>query len=469
MQNNIDVENILRNVLRQWFYILVLSAIIAFSAGVLSLQAYQPSYRTQALIAVYGKNSNGAVVYDAQDTADVFREVITSNLLQKKVAEEMGLRQLPGTISVENIPYTNMLTVTVTASSPQAAWDTIQGVLTHHSVVTNRLMGEMVLQLLEAPAVPEKPVQGYSGQGKLFKLFLGSILLIGVMFAFIFCLRDDIKNENMVEEKLETNLLAAIYHEQRSRNIKARTKHSHKREKGFLVTNPAISFGFTETYQKLGTRIIQKTKEKGQKVILVTSLMENEGKSTVAVNLALTLSRMGKRVLMIDLDLHKPALHKLLELNYGSGKGQITDVLSGAASLRESIRKCKDTGLYVLAGNKGSPDSNVLLNQQKIEKMLQGMKSAFDYVILDTPPMGAVADTETIMRSSDCGILVVRQNGALAGEINDTIYAFSDSGCELLGCVLNDVFSGLPGGKLLGRDRYQDKYYHGYGYGRYYT
>lgn len=458
MVEQIDIGNITRSALRYWFYILVVSVIAALLAGTASLRTYQPTYRTQALIAVYGRTSYGGVVYDAQDTAEVFQEVITSNLLQKKVAEEMGIPSLPGSISCANVPYTNMITLTVTAGSPKNAMTVMSGVLEHHSVVTDRLLGDMVLQILEEPAVPTAPVEAYHESEILIKVFCLSLIASSSMLLFLFFIRDDIKNESQVEKKLDTKLFATVYHEDIYKGFGFLRRRSKKIRSGILVTNPVTSFGYTETFQKMGMRLVYKTKEKNLHSVLVTSLQENEGKSTVAVNLALSLAKMGKRVMLIDLDMRKPAVYKLLEIAFPKGKAQLGDMLMRKASLQDAAQKIDGMPLFVLAGNRSYPNSMNLLNQSIVDELLRGMQKYFDYVIIDTPPIDAVADAEEIMRYAEAGLLVVKQNGAVAKDINDAIDVFRSTDCELLGCVFNNVQTGFSGSRLIGRDGYNNRY-----------
>lgn len=458
MKEQIDIVNITRSVLRYWFYILVVSLIAALLAGTVSVRGYQPRYRTQALIAVYGRTSYGGVVYDAQDTADVFQEVITSNLLQKKVAEEMGIPSLPGSLSCENIPYTNMITLTVTAASPRDAMTVMNGVLEHHNVVTYRLLGDMVLQILEEPTVPTAPVEAYNGKEILTKAFSICLIASCAILFFLFYMRDDIKNEAQVEKKLDTKLFATVYHEDIYKGFGFLRPKSKKRGKGILVTNQVTSFGFTETFQKMGMRLIYKAKEKDVHSILVTSLQENEGKSTVAVNLALSLAKMGKRVMLIDLDLRKPAVYKLLEIAYKKEDEQIGDLLAGKASLKDTVHRINGVDLLVLAGNRSYPNSINLLNKKAVGELVRGMRKYMDYVIIDTPPIDAVADAEEIMRYAEAGLLVIKQNGAVAKDINDTIDIFRNTDCTLLGCILNNVQTGFIGSRILGREGYNNRY-----------
>lgn len=186
MTERIDFVNILRRVLRQWFFIVTIGIMSALVVGIVTSRMYRPQYETKALIAVYGKDAYSNTVTDAQETADLFKEVITSNLLQKRVAEVLELNSLPGTFSCYNIPSTNMITIKVMASTPENAMLVINGFLDHYDEVTAQLLDDMVLQILEEPKVPMQPVEGYNEKKVLVSTFLGSMAVVAGFLCLYF-------------------------------------------------------------------------------------------------------------------------------------------------------------------------------------------------------------------------------------------------------------------------------------------
>lgn len=199
MTEQIDIINIAKRVLRRWLLILVISITVAVLSVIVVICRYQPAYQTQATIAVYRKEAYGSVVYDAQETAAVFQEIITSNLLQKKVAEEMKISALPGWISSQVVPKTNMITLTATAYSPQDAMTVINGVLLNHQVVTAHLLSDVVLQVLDTPVVPTEPVAAYNEIDIFTKAFFLTAAFLSAFLFFLFYFHDYIKNEKQVE------------------------------------------------------------------------------------------------------------------------------------------------------------------------------------------------------------------------------------------------------------------------------
>lgn len=459
MTEQFDFENIIRRVVRQWYYIVMISLTMALLVGIVTSRLYRPSYETQAMIAVYGKDYYNGVVQKAEDTSKLFQEVITSSILQKRVAEVLGLSSLPGTVSCSNVPKTNMIILKVSASNPENAMLVMNGILDNYSIVTEKLLNDMVLQVLEDPKVPISAVQSYNEKKMMMAAFLVSAAGLIMLLCLYYYFRDDIKNEYQVEKKLDTKLFATIYHEDREKGIRLQKKK--KRKAGLLVTNPVTSFGYTETFKKMCTRLEYQTQKKEYKSILLTSVQENEGKSTIAANLALTLASVGKKVLLVDLDLRKPAQFKLFEIPYGEREPQVGDVLMENANINSAVKEIGKSNLLLLAGNRSYRNSTRMLSREITANIVEAMKDGVDYVILDTPPMSMVADAEEVMRYADAGLLVVRQNGAKTKDINDVIDVFKSAGCRLLGCVYNDVKIGLWGNTWFQNDGYN--YQYGYG------
>ena len=188
----------------------------------------------------------------------------------------------------------------------------------------------------------------------------------------------------------------------------------------------------------------------GLKSILVTSVNENEGKSTVCANIALTLAENNHKVLLLDADLKKPALYKIL------GK-------KDAGSFRDFIQGKKPkvderSNVWLMLNKESYKDSAEILASKDFQNLLDGYAKEMDFVIIDTPPLSAVSDGEILANITDASILVVKQDFARVGEINDAIDRLEQSKCHLLGVVLNNL-KGFPFINSLKNNMYKSYYY----------
>ena len=167
------------------------------------------------------------------------------------------------------------------------------------------------------------------------------------------------------------------------------------------------------------------------KTVMVTSLLEDEGKSTVAVNLALAMARRHKNVLLIDLDLRKPALYKLLDCQQEKFF-PLEIYLAKGGSVDALIRHDAARGIDTILSRKGAGSAADLLGSDRLRDLLAQMRERMDIIIIDTPPMSAGGDAECIADLVDAAILVVRQDQAPVRALNDCIDVLrrSDARCS---------------------------------------
>ncbi len=149
------------------------------------------------------------------------------------------------------------------------------------------------------------------------------------------------------------------------------------------------------------------------KALLVTSAAPHEGKSTTVLNLAMAVSLTGRRVVLVDTDLRRSDLHRMLEVEGGVG---ITDVLLGQATLEEALQRDEKSGLTVLGPGTRAPNPTELLESAEMRQLLEELREKADLVIFDSPPLLAVADTLVLANLADAVLMVcVAGQDAAAG------------------------------------------------------
>ena len=302
---------LIREVLRK-FWAIVLAAIIFACCGyVLRDATYQPIYRTSTTLVVMQGGSTS--VYGNRSAANTLAnnlsKLLNGEMLRRTIAEELGVDKVDGEISAETIPESNLVVVTVSSSSPRMAFSILRAAMDHYNDLGTRSLGKISVAVLYPASAPLAPIN-YPGSKQFAKraALVGALLMTAAIAAFAY-LRDTVKSEKEVEEKLDTRLLTVVHHERKAKTLRERMS---KEKKSLLITSPTTGFLYVETIKKLRARVEYQMKRSGAKVIMITSVGENEGKSTIATNLALAMSRKYKNVLLIDGDMKKPALHKIL-------------------------------------------------------------------------------------------------------------------------------------------------------------
>jgi len=428
---------VVRDVLKQWLLITLIALTVGVGAFVMTDMRYEPKYQSKVTFVVTSRDSAATVLSNLSSTselASVFSELINSSVMRKNILTAMDASTFDGTISASVVPETNLLNMTVTASDPRTAFLVAQAIIDHHEKITYQVVDSVSLEVLKGAEVATAPMNRADAAGNMKKMLVLAGLAACAMFALLSILRDTVRSGREARKKLDCDYLGEIPHEEKYKTLFSRIR---RRKTGLLITNPVASLHFVENMRKLTRRVEQHMD--GGKVLLITSVKENEGKSTVAANIALTMARKHKKVLLIDCDLRKPACATLLEMKMPVPG--LRDVLVERHRLEDALVRYKNTDLYLILEKRSYSDSGDLLSSAQMRSLLNWARKEFDCVLLDLPPMSVVSDAETLATLADASLLVVRQNVALATGINRAVADLEGSKAKLLGCVLNDVYS----------------------------
>lgn len=455
----IDPVSMIKDVSRQWWVILILSISASLFAFVWAEKTYQPRYTATSTFVVTAKGMNSNIYQNlssAKELAESFSHILDSNVLKKKVTEDLGMSSFRAETTVSILPETNLMELTVTADSAMEAFLVMRSIMENYNSVSDYLIENVILEVLQSPKIPTAPINSLNSGKMAKKAFLIAAVFFTFCFAVASYFKDTVKNEKEFSEKVDAKMLGKIYHERKAKSLR---DLKHVRSVSLLITSPLLSFRFVESNKMMGSRVRSQMEKRGAKVVLVTSVTENEGKSTVAANLAVSLAQENKKVLLIDFDFRKPVQYKILEISPDK-IANLPEALMKKGELKNVIRKHEESNLYTMLNNTATGSISQLMESDAIRKALDFFRNKMDYIILDTSPMALVSDTEEIAKLTDVSLLVVRQDIALAKEINDIIDVLNEAGGNVIGCIFNDVTGGPIGGSS----------HYGYGgyYGRYY-
>ncbi len=195
-------------------------------------------------------------------------------------------------------------------------------------------------------------------------------------------------------------------------------------------------FSAQEAYKTLRTNIRFALQNKACKRISITSAMAGEGKSITLLNLAISVAMDGHKVLLIDADLRRPSVARLLEENATPG---LSNVLAGLVDAEEAIRKDRYPNLDVLFSGDVPPNPSELLGSKKMQELIEKVSERYDYVLVDTPPINAVSDASIVTSLLDGVLFLVRQGSSRKDAVKRAIANLELTGIRPLGFVLNEV------------------------------
>lgn len=358
-----------------------------------------------------------------------YSQLLTGTTLAQRVVNKLGLdmtaEELASEVSASAPTDTVLIDVEVVDASPARARD-----------IANALSDEFVVMAkeLETPedgtapdarvvveqraSLPDEPVSPKKTRNIAAGLAIG--LLLGVGLAFLRNLLDNtVKEQTALEEITGVGAVGSIPLDKDRRK------------------EPAISFdgnnsAIAEAFRKLRTNLQFLAVDNPPRVIVVTSSLPNEGKTTTAINIALALAEAEHNVLLVDGDMRRAMLGKYLNL---VGSVGLSTVLSGAASLPEALQKTAFPRLTVLTSGAIPPNPSELLASSAAQKLLAEMRTQFDYVIVDSSPLLAVTDAAILSAHSDGVLIMARFGQTKRQQLTHAIGILKDVGAPLLGAV----------------------------------
>ncbi len=281
---------------------------------------------------------------------------------------------------------------------------------------------------------------------------LGAMLTVGIIVLRT-ALNTKITSEEDINQSCLYPILAAVPnmnsmsrggyygYGQKKQSLTDRMGNILRQQKLF---GPEISFAAAEAYKLLRTKLMFSFADgKRSRIIGVTSALAGEGKSLSSVNLAYSLSQMGKKVLLIDCDLRRPSLAAKLGIQREPG---LSNYLTYHNELEEVIQACgipnEENAFQVISAGQIPPNPVELLGSQRMKELLDALRQEYDYVLLDFPPVGEVSDALTFSKEIDGVLVVVRQNYCDRNVFRNVVKQFSYLETRVLGVVYNCASEG---------------------------
>jgi succinoglycan biosynthesis transport protein ExoP len=301
------------------------------------------------------------------------------------------------------------------------------------------------IRIVDPAVVPRGPIRPRKMRDIALGILLGGFLSVGLAF-FLEYLDNTLKTPDDVRLHLGTPLLGVV------------PELTEAQYANLVVLNEALDQRFVEGYRVVRTALNYSWSEPGSRIVTVTSTAPGEGKTLTAVNLALTLAAQEGRTLLIDADLRKPTTQALVR---GRRIPGLSDVLVGKAKASEAVQvKLKQSHLAYLPSGAHAPSPADILTNRTMLGLLEGLRKFYDWIVIDTPPVGAVAEPLILAPLTDGVVLVAGAEMVPRKAILNTLERIHDTGARILGVVLNRA--------QVDKHSYYYSHYYGHYHGDYY-
>lgn len=454
MENNVQNENLLtivkciiKDILQRWILIVAVMIVFGSVFDFMKTVTYVPQYGTSMTATLSGGEDTFKNIDKVQSYVNTLDYLMNSNNAKSYVKKKMPISKTTYKAEV-TLKQANVVKIKVTADTKREAYFSIKLLNDWYRENTERYSFPYNITVLKESKFSTKPVNPNSHIKNFLIGAVGSGFVLSCLLGLYFFLRDTIKSEEEVENKLDTRLYAKLPFEVKKRED-ARNK------KAILITSLKTSFFFRESMNKLRSKVEASSDKHGYKSFMITSAYENEGKSSVAANLALALAKNGHKVVLVDADFNKPAVFKIFDLD---GSKSLNKAIEGTSSWSSQVVSDR-SGLDLLPCSQDTLKSEILTNSKKLDEIMKELRDEYDFVIVDTSPAYLLNEPMAMNELVDATLFVVRQDYATSDVINETVKRLTYVKDNVLGVVFKNVVS--DGNK--GTSNYNNRY----GYNKY--
>ena len=481
---------------KKFWVISIITMVLGAALGwIFYAKTYVVDYQSEATFSITAPDYSGSTNKSysnnsqlAEDLSVSFNYLINNEVFYEVIEKDLGISGIPGTITITTVENTNIISIKVNGTDPKMCYKVLKSVLKNYASVTDFVVGDTKLTVLEEPAIPKSPNNPYNPFKTILAFaFVGFI--VGCIPPVIYSLLiKTIKSRTDVEKYLNTpylgNLPAIVLEasdekmyketeikekaEQDKKNKKVKKKELKRKkkelkgtEKYCSIINKNVGFRYVEAFRSIASRCEREFIRNNARVIIITSTQSGEGKSTFSMNLAYALSKNQKKVMLIDGDLRKPSLKEMVGSKTPSYS--VSEFLNGRIKSSQAITNLEGTRVLALTPDKSSENPVDTINSEDMNIFIRDVKQVVDYIIIDAPPCNGLSDAAALAKHGDGVIYVVKEDEVRVNKILDTMQEFSYTKKPILGCVINGSV-----GKINIAYGYGSHYGYGkYGYGRY--
>lgn len=455
-RNELSLGDLLYWLMRKKWLILLVTAAAAVGGYFYAYATHIPQYTTTATMVfnVTQQSSNPLNTADTLRLVDTFSEIVKSNRVAEQVCDALDLtlsaEEVKSFVSVSVMENTPLVKIQVTTTDPMLSYNIAQQMMIYSPQVINETLKTGSVNVLDQPKEPTAPIPFAPLKNILiFAVVAFLVMCLGVVvYSLVFT---KVKNARDVEQNFDSEVIGEIPH------VKGRDK-----KRAHLITDNDMPDSFLEAYASYSIILMRELERLQTKRFMITSTHQAEGKSTVAINTAMSLVKAGKRVLLLDVDLKRPTVYRRIAPEKTAI--DIHSLIEKKVPAQSAILKT-DCGFDILPCTYPTKESSNLLSLINFDELLKEVEAQYDYIIFDTPPVGIISDAMLLMKYVNTVVFVIKQEESTIRMIADTVERLDKAGAEIVGMVLNDIRHHNLGSGY----SYKYGYAYHYKYARYYS
>lgn len=454
-----DMARFIRNLVSKIWAILLVGAIFAAGGFAMAKATYVEVYSSKmtlgfmetkmVIVKDYSGRKDAPTEYEEETTfygasdanryqfllkSDEMVSKIHAALKEKNPKSNYSKSQIENSLNIATVEegINGFFEISVTSTDKAYCERALNVVLEEFPEFVSDFDSTLSIKVIKNPSSPVITNTDGSMTNALYGFIIGAAIVALIIF-FITVTTNTVTSLENLRREVNVKVLGSVPLLEKQTGLFG--KKSKKPQGSLLITDSSkVSFAFVESFKSIRTKLENVKAEKGYKAFVVTSTYEDEGKTTVAVNLACSLAQKGKSVLLIDSDLRKPAvLHAVgvkSDTNYG-----LIPIIKGTSTYVDSIKFIKSLGIFVLPTGGISLKSTEVLDTEKVRNVIEQARREFDYIIIDSPPSNVVTDSLVIAPLADGIIYSIRRDYAKVADINHTLEEIRSADIDVVGAI----------------------------------
>ncbi|MBQ7604762.1 MAG: polysaccharide biosynthesis tyrosine autokinase [Clostridia bacterium] len=410
---------------RRWYIFTAVMLLAGALGGYLGTKGFRPTYTSKATFIV---EIDGDGTFIGQATSKVLLAsippVVTSSDMWELIYEKADGKFSVARLEAEVIEDTNVISMSAVGYSPESAYDTLKTALDIFPDLTRHSIGKISVSYIIKPSVPTSSDGAADAiKSVLSGLLIGAVICLGAIALYVvlfptFDSVEEIRRRFGFEKVLSIPEI-----------------NNADPERPFRINDKSVNRRFYDAIGRMRSSIAHEARKKDVRTILVTSTAASEGKTTVAVNFALSLAQHGMRVLLIDCDLRNPSLEDTIGAD-ARGVSSFSEVIRGRAKLSDALIRYA-ANLDVICEKEFNEDAAELITSEFVRKLILTAREKYDYVIVDTPPLTAASDAAVLAEYLDAFIYVIKRGHTSVHSVEESIEQLRFCSAVPIAAVLN--------------------------------